>query len=388
VWPRDEADSLRDVSWVDVVALLVVAVTAYEGARRGLLTGALSLAGVLVGLVIGGRLAPHVLGSSRSAYTPLVGLAAALLLAILFESLGAIAGGALRQALSLGPLKAVDSVGGLMLGAATGMALLWVIAAVAFNIPQGSELRREARQSGVLTALMDLVPPQSVLRALTRIDPFPALMGPAAPSSPPDPRVLRLPGVRKAEPSVVRVLTDACGSGYAGSGWVGARGLVVTAAHVIAGGSEIVVQRQDGRRFRARAVAFDGGNDVAVLSVPELGLKPLAIVAPRAGDSGAMLGFPGDGPFDAEPARVGRTAEVYAPDYARHFVARTITSVRARVRHGNSGGPVVNHDGAVEASIFGARMAGYVGYAVPGDLVRGVLAHVTLSGVSTGACLA
>jgi S1-C subfamily serine protease len=371
-----------------MVALLVVVVTAYEGARRGLLTGALSLIGVVLGLVIGGQIAPHVLGNSRSAYTPLVGLAAALLLAILFESLGAIAGGALREALSLGPLKTLDSIGGLVLGAATGLAMLWVIAAVAFNIPQGSQLRRQARQSGVLTALMDLVPPQSVLQALTRIDPFPAIMGPAAPSDPPDPRVLRLPGVRKAEPSVVRVLSNACGTGYAGSGWVAGRDLVVTAAHVVAGGSDIVVQRQDGRRFHARAVAFDGGNDVAVLLVQSLGLKPLAIEAPHAGDPGALLGFPGDGPFDAEAARVGRTAEVYAPDYARHFVARTITSVRARVRHGNSGGPVVNHQGAVEASIFGARTIGSVGYGVPGDLVRDVLRGVDRHGVSTGRCLA
>jgi S1-C subfamily serine protease len=387
LWSRLWAASLPRVSWVDIVALLVVVVTAYEGARRGLLTGALSLVGVVLGLFIGGQVAPHVLGNSRSAYTPLVGLAAALLLAIVFESLGAITGGALRRALSLGPLKTLDSLGGLVLGAATGFAILWLIAAVTFNIPQGSDLRRQARESGLLTALMDLVPPQSVLRALTRIDPFPAIMGPPAPSSPADPRVLRLPGVRTAEPSVVRVLTNACGTGYAGSGWVGRRDLVVTAAHVVAGGSQIVVERQDGRRFQARAVAFDGGNDLAVLSVRQLGLKPLAIVAPHSGDTGALLGFPGDGPFDAEPARVGTTREVLAPDYARHFVSRTITSVRARVRHGNSGGPVVNRKGAVEASIFGARTIGSVGYGVPGDLVRDLLADVDLSGVSTGRCL-
>ena len=50
-----------------------------------------------------------------------------------------------------------------------------------------------------------------------------------------DPRVLDTPGVRAAAPSIVRVLGTACGLGVEGTGWVAANGLVVTAAHVVAG---------------------------------------------------------------------------------------------------------------------------------------------------------
>jgi len=40
------------------------------------------------------------------------------------------------------------------------------------------------------------------------------------------------------------VRSQACGIGYAGSGWVAKTGYVVTAAHVVAGGSEIKFRRK------------------------------------------------------------------------------------------------------------------------------------------------
>jgi S1-C subfamily serine protease len=147
------------------------------------------------------------------------------------------------------------------------------------------------------------------------------------------------------------------------------------------------VELPDGRSLRAAPVGFDGTNDLAILHIVDLGLPALHIVDAREGEAAAMLGYPGDGPFDAQPARVGTTAAVFAPDYSRRFVERTITSIRARVRHGNSGGPIVNRRGAVEASVFGARRSGDAGYGVPGEVVRETLEDVDMSGVSTGRCL-
>jgi S1-C subfamily serine protease len=62
-----------------------------------------------------------------------------------------------------------------------------------------------------------------------------------------------------------------------------------------------------------------------------------------------------------------------------------ITSIRARVRHGNSGGPAVDTRGRVQATVFAARPGGEVGYGVPSSLVRRALADAAAP-VPTGGC--
>jgi S1-C subfamily serine protease len=378
------------VTFVDWLAVLFVLLLAAGGARKGLLVGGLSLVGVVVGLYLGGRMAPILFSGSHSPYTPLVALAAALLLAIALETAGALTGGVLKDALKLTPFRLVDAVGGLVLGAATAVAVLWMVAAVAFHLPQASSLRTQARRSAVLSRLIEMLPPQDVMSALAGIDPFPLIVGPAAPAQAPDPQVLGLPKLHWAEPSVVRVHSEACGIGYAGSGWVVSEKpeLVVTAAHVIAGGHGITVQAQGRPWLGARVVAFDGRNDLALLSVRGLALKSLPVAPPRSGDVAAVLGYPGDGPFSAEPARVGATATLFSPDYSGKIVSRSITSLRGKVRAGDSGGAVVNEHGEVELTVFGARRGSDVGYGSSSDLVRYLLKHeVDYRGVSTGPCL-
>ena len=195
------------------------------------------------------------------------------------------------------------------------------------------------------------------LHVLARIDPFPTIAGPAAPVRPPDPRLARAPGVRSAAPSVVRVLGTACGVGVEGTGWVARPELVVTAAHVVAGQSDTVVELQSGARLPGEVVAFDRRNDVAVLLVANLGMTSLKLADPKPGAAVAVLGFPENGPFTATPARIGRTSTVLAEDaYGSGPVARAITSLRGRVRHGDSGAPAVDARGSVQTTIFAARV--------------------------------
>src|SRR5438094_233749 len=82
--------------------------------------------------------------ASRSPYTPLVALGGAVILAALLEALASIAGSMFRQGLRLTPLRALDSLGGLVLGAATGLAIVWVLGAAALLLPGQRELRRNA----------------------------------------------------------------------------------------------------------------------------------------------------------------------------------------------------------------------------------------------------
>lgn len=373
---------------VDWLAVLFVTLTAFIGFRKGLVASALSVAGVVIGAIVGARLAPHLLAQgSRSPYTPLVGLAGAAFGAVLLETLGTVTGALVRSRLRLAALQTVDTAGGLVLGALAGFAVVWVVGAVALHFPGQVELRENAQRSLVLQRLNELVPPRKLMRALARVDPFPTITGPDAPVDPPDQRVTGLAGVRQAAPSVLRVVGTACGLGVSGSGWIADDDLVVTAAHVVAGQSDTMVEPAGGvPRLHARAVFFDSRNDVAVLRVAGLDAAPLPLATPNQGASVAILGFPESGPFTATAGRIGTTAVVLSRDsYGRGPVTRTITSVRARVRHGHSGAPAVDVRGRVQTTIFASRPGGEVGYGVPAPVVRRALQRAGRP-VSTGDC--
>src|SRR5919202_521023 len=142
----------------------------------------------------------------------------------------------------LGPLRPFDSVGGVLAGGVAGLVLVWMLGTVALFLPGQTDLRRRAQRSAVLRRLNEIVPPRRLLNLLARIDPFPSITGPGAGVAPPDPRLVNFPGVRRAQASVVRVLGTACGIGVTGSGWVVRPGLVVTAAHVVAGQRDTTVE--------------------------------------------------------------------------------------------------------------------------------------------------
>jgi S1-C subfamily serine protease len=377
------------VTRLDWIVLAVIVFTALLGLWQGFTIGVLSALGMIAGALIGARLAPHLLpDGAESPYTPLVALAGAAGFAILFELLGSTAGAAVRRKLPEA-LRTVDSVGGLALGALGGLVLVWLIAAVALQLPGQEDLRREVQRSAVLRKLNELVPPRSALRALARVDPFPSITGPVPPVGPPDPSVLRAPGVRRAAPSVVRVLGTACGLGISGSGWVVSRGLVVTNAHVVAGERDTTIDSVNAPPLPAQAVAFDSKNDIAVLSVSGgVNAPPLEQAEPREGQSAAIMGFPENQPLTVRPARLGRTVTVLSEDaYGRGPVTRKITSFRGEVRPGNSGGPLVDSRGRVVGTVFASRIQGSVGYAVPPDVVDDALADVTKEPVSTGDCV-
>jgi S1-C subfamily serine protease len=372
---------------VDLIALGFVVLTAFIGWKKGLLASALSVAGIVLGAWLGSRVAPALLqGGTNSPYTPLAALAGAAVGAILLETLGTLAGTSLRSRIRKPRFNTFDSFGGLALGGIAGLALVWVLGAVALLLPGQADLRHGAQKSALLRRLNEVVSPEKVLNALARIDPFPTITGPAAPRTPPDPRVADEPGVRSAAPSVVRVLGTACGVGVEGTGWTARANLVVTAAHVVAGQDDTLVELQSGARLPAQAVAFDTRNDIAVLLINDLGLRPLSLARAKSGTPVAVLGFPENGPFTATPARIGRTSVVLAEDaYGSGPVTRAITSLGGRVRHGDSGAPAVDARGAVEATVFAARLRNIGGYGVPDTVVRTALNSVH-GPVSTGDC--
>jgi len=379
------------IDWVIVAFALLLA---FYGYGQGFIVGALSLAGFALGAVLGTRLGPALVpGGSHSPYAPLFGLLGALLaggvLATGFEGFGA----RVRRGVRLPGLGVVDGVLGAALTAAVALGIAWIAGAVLAQAPGARTVRGDIQRSLVLRQLNTLLPPSGpILHALARFDPLPTIAGPAPGVGAPQPAVARAPAVRRAAGSVVRVLGTACGLGVEGSGWVGGSGLVVTNAHVVAGEEDTTVQvRGVGPRLAAHAVAFDSRNDLAVLRVAALPAPALTIAtSPPAGTSAAILGFPGNGPFDVRPGRIGAPRTVVTEDaYGQGPVRRAVTPLRGLVRSGNSGGPLVDARGRVVSTVFAATTSRgpHAGFAVPNSVATRVLSAAA-SGrtVSTGPC--
>jgi hypothetical protein len=376
---------------IDWIIVAFIALMAIWGFGQGLIAGGLALAGFAAGAFIGSRLGPLVLEEgSESPYAPLSALMGALLLGgVLATGLEAL-GFQLRRRLG-DRLGLVDGVGGGALVACLGLFFVWIAGAVALQTPGARELREPIQRSAILKELNATLPPSGpIIQALARFDPFPSIRGPAADVPPPDSKIARDPQVRAAGRSVVRVLGTACGLGVQGSGWVGRDGLVVTNAHVVAGQDDTTVQLGgEGESVDAEAVWYDPRNDLAILRAPNLGGAPALRMKADAepGTSAAVLGFPEDGPYDVQPARLGQTANVLTQDaYGRGPVQRAITSLRGLVRRGNSGGPVVDGAGRVVATVFAAATGRRrTGYGVPDTVVRDALRRVR-GPVDTGPC--
>jgi S1-C subfamily serine protease len=377
------------LDWGILIFILAMAVWGYA---QGLLVGALSLGGFAVGAFLGSRLGPLLLSEgSESPFAPAVALVGALLLGGMVASGLELVGFHLRDQMgkSLGVL---DGLGGSILLACLGLGLVWIIGAVALQTPGARQLRKSIQRSTVLKQLNQSLPPSGpLLKALARFDPFPRIAGPDPNVAPPNSAIARDPQVRAAGRSVVKVLGNACGLGVQGSGWVAGNGLVVTNAHVVAGQDDTTIQvGGEGTAYHTDPIWFDPKNDVAILRVPGLsGVPALRMnVNARPGTSAAVLGFPENGPYDVEPARLGDTSTALSRDsYGNGPVTRRITAVRGDVRSGNSGGPVVDGGGRVVTTIFAAtlRSGSGSGFGVPDTTVQDALRRAGPR-VDTGPC--
>ena len=377
---------------LDLIIALFVFLAVLRGARTGFLAGAFSLAGVVVGASVGSRIAPSIVPENGNPlYDAGIRLAGILAFAILGEFVARAIGGSLRNRLPNPTSEALDGIGGAVLGLALSLVLVWAVGVFAMQSPSLLGLYPEVRESSILQALEQRMPSQLLTRAVAELDPLPEIRGPEPDVAAPDGSIAADPEVRAASRRTVRVSGMACGYGVEGSGWVAAPNLVVTNAHVVAGEAVTRVQPGGtGRPLPAEVVLFDERNDVAVLRVDGLRLRPLPLARPEAGEAAAVIGFPENGPLDIRPARTGTTQRVRSGDaYNQGPVERVVTTFRVYVRPGNSGGPAVNGDGEVVSTIFASRTdSNRAGFGIPSQLIR---RHLQVSAgrettVSTGEC--
>jgi len=387
---------------LDLVLLAAAVLFAISGYRRGFLVGVLSLVGFLGGAALGARYAPHLAARYLPRFDPaLAGVIIVLGAAALGQLLATAIGFGVRRRLPWRSVRLADSAAGAVASATAVLLVAWLLGTAVGSSPL-TALARQVQRSAVLTAA-DAVMPDS---ARTWFASFRQLLGSGfpqvfgrlghepAPVAPPDPKIALAKAVWAARSSVVKIVGMApeCSRRLEGSGFVFAPSRVMTNAHVVAGTRSPRVQVGGrGPLLRATVVFYDPHIDVAVLEVPGLVAPPLRFAGPaQVGADAAVVGYPQDGPFQVSPARVGRMETARGPDiYRQAMVSRSIYPLRALVRPGNSGGPLLAPDGAVYGVVFAAGVSDpQTGYAltaaeISADAGAGAVATAP---VSTGGC--
>jgi S1-C subfamily serine protease len=398
---------LTVLDYVLIVLFISYAVTGY---RQGLLVSVLSLAGFLSGGALAMWLVPLAmnqwaqLGSSPLLRSVIL-IAGVFILASIGQAVAVALGGRVRSTLRVKPAQVFDSVLGAVAVVLSAAVLVWFIAG-ALRGGAPAPIAKAIGESRVLQTIDRVVPPQTSrlfagFREVLDREGFPRVFDGLqaeriAPVAPPDPAVAQTPGVREAANSVIKItgVAEACNRGQEGSGWVVAPDRVVTNAHVVAGMKSATLRiHGTGRSYTGRVVIFDAKRDLAVLAVPGLPAAPLRQGPDLArGDAGVVAGFPLDGPYRLDAARVREVVDARGSDiYGQPGTSREVYSLYAQVRPGNSGGPLLSPDGRVVGVIFAKSLDDTrTGYALTIGEARPVLdaSAGASSPVDTGACVA
>jgi S1-C subfamily serine protease len=389
------------VNLLDVVLLLVLALSLFSGFRRGAALQLVTYTGLIAGLIAGALLAPFTVGFGADPFTQaLIAMATLVGMAAIGDGLGWVLGRKVWVAARRSALSPVDHAAGTVVAAFAVLLTAWFLA---FNLVQGPfpALSRQIRDSAVVGALDTVLPRPPSLLAQVRgfLDRFgfpevfaglpPAPAGPV--SEPSDAQAAR--AFAAAEDATLKVVGRACDRVQEGSGFLVEPHYVVTNAHVVAGVRSPQVQQQGGQTFAADTVLFDDDLDLAVLRIeanPEADLDLDERDLGR-GDPGAVVGYPRGGDLTGEKAAIRRPLLAIGRDiYGEDTVRRQVYELQADVVPGNSGGPFVTVDGRVGGVVFAASTthAG-VGYALTaqeaGTPIQQALGRT--QPVSTGPCI-
>jgi len=391
---------------LDLILIALAAAFAVAGYRQGFIVGVMSLAGFISGAVLGIYFAPGIavaLSSSQNLQAVLA-IVIVFVTAVIGMLIASGLGILMRSHVRPGPTTVLDSIGGALVNVVAILLLAWLIGSFIAYAPPFPAAARQVNDSILLKGVDRLIPrgvrPEfSAIRRLMTTEPyvqvFGALGAETALNVPrPDPAVLRSPALAWARNSVVQVkgVAPSCSRTIEGSGFVISPDHVITNAHVVAGvvdGPEVYTRSQTG--YPARVVLFDPRSDIAVLYVPGLPVPALHLAGPAPfGASAIVAGYPLDAPFTAVPARVGRAELAWGPDiYQTTQLVRDVYPIRAVVKPGNSGGPLLATDGDVYGVVFAAATSvADTGYAltdseIEPDLLAG---RQRTAAVSTRAC--
>ena len=388
---------------LDALIILFFVLAAVAGARAGFLGPVLGLVGAIIGFAFALFLASVLREQLAQIEQPMRALVTILGLGAFVatgEATGAAIGAQISHGLRRSAFRPVDAMGGALVGAAHVVLLVWLLGGM-LAMGMAPSLGALAHDSvAVRIATERLPPPMTVagrLLGLLDTTDLPPLFGgleplPAEPVElPADAEARAL--AESALASTARITSSGCGSGLSvGSGFFVSATHAVTNAHVVAG-SQATTVTIGGATLDAVVVAFDDEADLALLSVPAARARALQLAntTPTRGTTGVALGYPGGGDLTVTAAGVTASHDIAGPNiYGEGSFGRSVVELRAEVRRGNSGGPLVIEPGLVGGVIFGAsRINPEVGYAIGADEAVERLGPFigATAAVDTGACL-
>lgn len=359
---------------------------------------------LVAGFLFATLFAGHVMGmlDTAPALRNFVTIALGVLLVCLFANFGLALGQVIQAKIPpKSHLQPVNAAAGGVLGAITAILFAWLVGPMLSHSPI-LPVANQMRTSRILVGLDSAWPtrPVSITEVANLLQPFrlpkifigaePTLYFPEQQASSPSLASI----VQAASKSVVKVSGRACNATSLGSGFFVKPDLVITNAHVIAGITQPIVDSQ-GQPHTTKVVWFDPNLDVALLKLSAPAGSPLHLktaILPR-GANGAVIGFPKGGTLNSSEIVVLDAFDAQGFDiYDQKQTTRNIYALNAHIVPGNSGGPIIDKEGAAIGLVIGHSLENAdVGYALTLDQIVASIdmaAAQDLPAVGTGACSA
>lgn len=395
---------------LDIVLVFVCLGALTSGYRQGGFSAALSLVGVILGGFFGVKLVPIAVRVAEENFSDnhsarfFAALITVTVVVVVGYAIGSSIGANLRDKIRTRELLRLESVVGAIVQVFTTLLIVWLVL-VPIATGNVGGFGKAIKGSKILGAVGNSAPAwfkqlPAQTSQLINDSGFPMIADPmenlpTTEVDPPDNALMRSPAVKNTRESVVRVVGEAeqCSRILQGSGWVIAKDMVMTNAHVVAGTDKVTLATKDGPH-EAKVVYYNPQQDIALLHSADLPFVPMkwAEDEGKQGQDAIVMGYPHGGPFQASPARIREKFVVSGPNiYANARVERESYSLRGSVVQGNSGGPLIDTNGHVLGLVFGADVNEKdTGYALTKQEVLSHVGDVNKhhDSADTGACVA